>query len=351
MDMDTIAAATQSSTWDSSTTLPELMNSTSPRINITSPTLTLSTDPRLSSTFMAVYFGFRILWSVLTIFGNVLTIVAVVRSDTLHNNTSYLICSLAVADLIGGSLTPMVIVHHMFSNSAYFIPLCLIEKSLSLLSTSNSVLNIMWIAIDRYVYIAHPLHYPLWVTSTKTFIVIGFTWFLTAAEIGVVVMAGQNLKIGMTCKFAVFLSNFVYNSIIMPQIFLYSLITVGFYTAICRIANKQHKAIASLNHPCNVYETSNSHQQKKVSKMMILVLGTFFACYTPQVVSSFLLKLYKRSVFTLQLEKATVLIYWANTWLNPVIYAWKCKDFRVAFRKLLRLKPSNDVEPFVPIND
>ena len=44
----------------------------------------------------------------------------------------------------------------------------------------------------------------------------------------------------------------------------------------------------------------------------------------------------------------TVLFYWANTWLNPLIYAWKSQDFRKAFRKLLGLKPTNLVDPAAP---
>ena len=302
-------------------------------------------DPELSTAFLSFHFGVRMLWTVFAIFGNVLTIVAVACFESLQNNTNYLICSLAVADLLGGTLTPMVIAHHLLKDKPIFIPLCLVEKTISASSTLTNLVSISWIAIDRFIFIAHPLHYPMWVTPRRTFYVITISWILSITEVVGLFSIGANLKMGMTCKMPVFLSNVVFNQILVPQIFLFAFITICFYVAICRIAYKQGQAIAALNQPYNTYEATTNQQQKRIAKMMITVLGTYFACYLPQVAASVVLNYSKRTVLMQMVERGTVLIYWANTWLNPVIYAWKSKEFKVAFRKLLRLKPSNEVGP------
>ena len=250
-----------------------------------------------------------------------------------------------MADLIGGSLTPVVIAHQYLVDDPIFIPLCLTEKYFSTISTSNNVFSILWIAVDRYIFIAHPLRYTMLVTSTRTFLVIGFTWLFTTTELAFMFIVGQELVMGMTCKFAVFLSKLVYSYLLLPQVGIIAVITACLYIAIARIAYKQGKAIAALNQPYDTYEASANRQQKRIAKMMITVLGTFFLCYIPQSLASVLLKTYTNSLSIVILEKITVLIYWTNTWVNPIIYAWKSKDFRVAFRKLLGLKASNTVFP------
>ena len=299
-------------------------------------------QPLLSSTFITVHFGFRFLWSFLAIFGNLLTLIAVVRYDSLHNNTSYLICNLAIADLIGACMTPLVVAHFMLADKPLFIPLCLAEKFISALSNAINVYSVLGIAVDRYIFIAHPLHYTLLVTTKRTFIFVGITWFLMSVQMALMFGLGQELQMGMTCKFSVFLSNIVYNNILLPHLLIVSMITLGFYMAIARIAHKQGMAIAALNQPYDTFEASANRQQKRIAKMMITVLGTYFGCWIPQSIASVLLNTYPSSMFFVVLEKITELIFWINTWANPIIYAWKSKDFRAAFRKLLNL-PSNSV--------
>ena len=92
----------------------------------------------------------------------------------------------------------------------------------------------------------------------------------------------------------------------------------------------------------DTYEASLNRQQKKIAKMMGTVLGAYFACYIPQII---VLSAEGPSVIWLHFEKVSALLYWANIWLNPVIYAWQSVAFRVAFRKLLGLKAGNEVEP------
>ena len=301
-----------------------------------------SLHPVLPSAFIAAHFGFRFLFSFLAIFGNLLTIIAVFRYESLHSNTSYLICNLAIADLIGGSLSPLVFAHQMLADKLVFIPICLVEKYLSILSGSMNVYSVLGIAVDRYIFIAHPLHYTLLVTSKRTFMAVCLTWFITVVEMAVAFAVGQHLEMGMTCKFSVFLSRMVYNNLMMPQLFTVAIVTVGFYIAIARIAHKQGKAIAALNQPYDTYAATANRQQKRIAKMMITVLGTYFGCWIPQSIASVLLNTYPSSMFFVVLEKITELMFWINTWANPIIYAWKSKDFRTAFRKLLNL-PSNNV--------
>ena len=289
--------------------------------------------------FTTVHFGLRVLGASMTIFGNLLTIIAVARFESLQNNTSYFICSLAVADLITGCTTPIAIALNVLGiYHPFYLLLCPFHIVFTLLSIMNNICSIFWIAVDRYIFIAHPLHYPFLVTSTRTFSVIGFTWLFNTVQLAVMIAVGQRPEIGMTCRHSIYLTKVMWNYILLPQLLVFALITTSLYTAISCIAYKQGKKIAALNQPYNTYEATTNRQQKRIAKMMLLVLGTFFMCYIPQSIVSVLEWFYRDSLLMVVLEKITVIIFWTNTWINPIIYAWNSKDFQLAFRKLLGLK-------------
>ena len=89
-----------------------------------------STDNmKLPASFVYVYYTIRALWSVLAIVGNTLTIVVVSKYSQLHTANNFLICNLAIADLLGGVLTPLFFVHDSNLTSPLFVPVCLIEKA------------------------------------------------------------------------------------------------------------------------------------------------------------------------------------------------------------------------------
>ena len=295
-------------------------------------------------------YGLRVLFSLLAIFGNLLTIIVVARFESLHNSTSYFICSLAVADLITGIMTSTAVALHLLGiYDPLYIPICRVHIGFSGVSIFNNICSILWIAVDRYIFIAHGLRYPVFVTPTRTFLVISFTWLYSMTESSLLIGLSKGPTTPTACKYSLFLSKMVYNNILIPRIVVLALLTVGFYTAISCIAYKQGKKIASLKQPYDTYEATTNRQQKRIAKMMIMVLGTYFMCYIPQIVISMLENIYTDSMVILVLEKITVVIYWTNTWINAMIYAWKSEDFRVAFRKLLGLKANNDATIDIPL--
>ena len=304
--------------------------------------------------FTTVHYGLRVLGASLTIIGNLLTIIAVARFEDLQNNTSYFICSLAVADIVQGSMASTAIALHVIGiYHPRYLSVCLFHIVATLLAITTNVFSIFWIAVDRYIFIAHPLHYPLLVTSTRTFLVIGFTWLSTTVQLAVMIAVGQRPVIGMTCKYSIFITKTMWIYINMPEFIGLSMITIVLYTAISCIAYKHGKRIAALKQPYNTYEATTNRQQKRIAKMMIMVLGTFFICYIPILIVSIVEWFFTKSLLMVVLEKITVIIAWTNTWINPIIYAWNSKQFNLSFRKLLGLKVNSTrsvyIQPTRPV--
>ena len=301
----------------------------------------------LPTAYLAVVLSLRVIWSILVITGNSLTIYAVTRFSSLQTSTNYLVASLAVGDFITGLLTPAVILHHVFIDHPIFVPICLVEKTFSLIAIRANYINILWIAIDRFLYIAYPLQYPIWQTKTKTITLIVLTWGYVMIESPLLLHFGNVLKPRGICQLIVAIKYLILIYYILPQMLICLALTIICYTLIAKIAHKQSIAIAALHSPFETLEASINYRQKKIAKMMFAVLASFLLSYTPQILLIDLVVVLqnKRSVSILFLERVTTLIYYTNGFINPMIYAWKSKEHKEAFKKILHLKADETTGP------
>ena len=248
-----------------------------------------------------------------------------------------------MADLLPGLQTPAVILHHILIDHPSFVPICLVEKTFSLISIRANCINILWISIDRLLYIAYPLKYPLWQSTTKTFTLIAVTWGYLIIETPLFIYFGHALKPGGICKVSVILNDFLYDYYFTPPITVCLSITIVCYIIIARIAHKQSIAIAAQHHPFETLEASIHRSQKKIAKMMFTVLASYLLSYLPQFLFAQLLQ-NKRTEPRVIMERIASLIFYTNSFANPIIYAWKSQEFKRAFKKILHMK--NTVHPF-----
>ena len=207
---------------------------------------------------------------------------------------------------------------------------------MSIVSTSGNLLSILYISVDRYIYIAYPLRYDTLITQTKTFIVLAITWAYFIFAIPLIMAFTHHLEVGITCKYVLFLHPIVYYCFFTPELLILIVLTIGFYIAIARIAHKQSNAIAASTVPVTSVGTLASQKSKKIAKMLGAILGVYLLTIMPQYIMTLLIGS-KKSEFFLKMEKVTVLIYWANTWVNPIIYVLKVKEFQSPLKKLLNL--------------
>ena len=308
--------------------------------NITSPR-TLN-KVKHSVSLLAVFYFVRIIWSILSVLGNGLTIVAVAKFSSLQSSTNLLIASMAVADFIHGLLAPFIILTHVYRNQLSFVPLCLVQMTFTLVAIRLNFINILLIAVDRLCYIAFPLRYPVWMTNIKTLILIGITWCYIFIETSLVIYFANVFKLGGICNIRLIVGRRIYDHYFMPQFVVCIGITIFCYVAIGRIAYKQGRAIAAQYHQAETLESSILRRQKKKTKLMFMILLLFIFTHIPALVLQFVIT-NESTFFSLVMDRIATVIYCMNTFINPMIYAWKIEDFKVAFKKLLRIK--NTINP------
>lgn len=93
--------------------------------------------------------------------GNLLVIVAVCRFSVLRTPTNHFVAALALADLLVGLNIPFYV--SFYFDVPYYAchpTFCQIKTFVAMWTTLSSFLLLIFVAVDRYVSIVHPLIYP-----------------------------------------------------------------------------------------------------------------------------------------------------------------------------------------------
>lgn len=274
------------------------------------------------------------------LFGNILTIVAVVRFYHLQTITNKFVVNLAASDIMVG----VVLLYH---SMLYIIPV-LIKQKLSCLfftvATSiplmTSVINMAMISVDRYVAIVHPLRYPSIMTSRRTTIAILLPWIYNTLFACTIFFLNTWSSKTPACRLIdLATDNYLYALVIM-QFFVPVMVIFTSYVLILKEVHKVNKRQVHLRLPPGV-STHSMGKITKATKTLFIVIGLFLVCWTPYFLYIFIICSTKRPN-NVTIYNIFIFLGLINSCLNPIVYGWKNKDFRKAFKTLLRLQKHSD---------
>jgi dopamine D1-like receptor len=187
------------------------------------------------------------IFSFCTVFGNMLVIIAVLRERYLQTATNYFITSLAFADcLVGFVVMPFSIIYEIFEKRWLFtLNWCDAWRSLDVLFSTASILNLCVISIDRYWAIKDPFSYPSRMTCKLASVLITSVWLASSLISFPAIIwwrAVRNNRIPLNkCPFTVNLEYIIFSSAISFYVPLF--VMVFTYYKIYREAVKQTKSL------------------------------------------------------------------------------------------------------------
>lgn len=118
-----------------------------------------------------------IIVTALTVVGNILVIVAVIKEKRLRKVGNIFIINLAVSDfLVGVAVAPLAIVYDVNGKWTLGNTVCDLWISLDVISCTASILNLCAIGYDRYNAIIQPMKYARKRTFTRAWTIVGAVW-------------------------------------------------------------------------------------------------------------------------------------------------------------------------------
>ena len=267
-----------------------------------------------------------------TIFLNALVMVAVKTKRRLQTHPNILLACLALTDLMVGLVTqPLHTTKTIFLlQGKDFRKFCNIEQAFTVSFLVFSFItgcHLLLISGERYLAIKHTFTHATVVTKARVIMSSAVAWIIVVLFLLVI----SHFTIVFFSYNAVIIF-----SIVLLQIFVY------------KEARRHEKQI--LSQQVSMEAREKFKQEKKALKLTTIILVTIFLCCLLPLVFLFVAWLLFSKAFPPH-SKALVrhlalLPPIINSFLNPVIYTVRKKEFRVAFIELLLRKGLQDAEDF-----
>ncbi|KAM8867336.1 D(1B) dopamine receptor [Synchiropus picturatus] len=310
-----------------------------------------------------------ILW---TLLGNILVCSAVLRFRHLRTKvTNIFIVSLALSDLFVAVLVMPWKAAVEVSGYWPFGAFCNVWVAFDIMCSTASILNLCIISVDRYWAISSPFRYERKMTQRVAFVMISITWTLSVLISFIPVQlnwhkasagdaprtrnssaaaARDNCDSSLSREYAISSS--------LVSFYIPVAIMIVTYTRIYRIAQIQIRRIASLERAaehaqscrskrieCQHHNTlkTSIKRETKVFKTLSVIMGVFVCCWLPFFVLNCMVPFCDKPTAHQDaglpcVSETTFDVFvwfgWANSSLNPIIYAFNA-EFRKAFASLL----------------
>lgn len=265
--------------------------------------------------------------------GNTLVIHIVLRYSQAESVTNIYILNLAIADELFMLGLPFLAVQNGLLSWPFGSLMCRLVMTVDAINQFTSIFCLTVMSIDRYLAVVHPLRSSRWrqprVAKTVNATVWGISFIVV---LPVVVFAGV-LQDDGNC------------SIVWPEpaevwkaAFIVYTATVGFFgplTVICLCYLLIVVKVRSSGRRVHATSIRRRKSERKITRMVVIVVAVFVFCWLPFYVLNIVNLLVLLPGEFRGLYYFVVVLSYANSCANPILYGFLSDNFKRGFRKAL----------------
>lgn len=288
---------------------------------------------------------------VAAIIGNTLVCTATCLSPNLRKaTTSLFIMSLAVSDLLTAILSMPFDVYILHTNGLWFHGeiACNIWTTAYLLAVPTSNLTLLILSIDRYLTLREPLSQfrsGQLMTRERAIIYIAALWIYSLVFSLLPHMGWKLWRLmpqSVTSGICFFNGSRLYNIVVSVLHFIVPALTMCvIYIMIYRQIRRHTRSV----HPVDSPVATQNAQAKfllqrniKAAKRIAVIVSVFLFCWVPfsvlSIIGNICLDCYLK--IPQQVFYVTLLMGYANSALNPILYSFNNRNFLDGYKRLYR---------------
>uniref|UniRef100_A0A8C6T837 Somatostatin receptor type 2 n=1 Tax=Neogobius melanostomus TaxID=47308 RepID=A0A8C6T837_9GOBI len=270
--------------------------------------------------------------------GNALVIYVILRYAKMKTVTNIYILNLAVADVLFMLGLPFIAIQLAIVHWPFGPVLCRVVMTLDSLNQFTSIFCLMVMSIDRYLAVVHPIKSTKWrkprVAKTINLTVWGISLIV---NLPIVIYSGLITKHdGCFCSIVWPEPQEVYYTAFMFYTFI-----LGFFLPLMVICLCYLLIIVKVKSSgIRVGSSKRKKSERKVTRMVSIVVAVFVFCWLPFYV--FNVTSVTGTLSTTPILRSTfafvVVLGYANSCANPILYAFLSENFKKSFQNVLCLK-------------
>uniref|UniRef100_A0A2K5FA66 Adenosine receptor A2 n=1 Tax=Aotus nancymaae TaxID=37293 RepID=A0A2K5FA66_AOTNA len=298
----------------------------------------------LLETQEALYLALELVIAALSVAVNALVCAAVGTASALQTPTNYFLVSLAAATAVGLFAIHFAITISLgFCTDSYG---CLFLACFVLALTQSSIFSLLAVAVHRDLAVCVPLRYKSLVTGTRARGVIAVLWVL-AFGIGLTPFLGWNSKDSATSNCpepwdgttneSCYLVKCLFENVVPMSYMVY----FNFFGCVLPAPPHLHGFMVAYRQlqRTEVMDHSRTTLQREIhaAKSLAVIVGIFALCWlTAHAVNC--VTLFQPAQGKNKPKWAmnmAILLSHANLVVNPIVYAYRNRDFRYTFHKII----------------
>uniref|UniRef100_A0A3Q2ZDB5 5-hydroxytryptamine (serotonin) receptor 1Fb n=1 Tax=Kryptolebias marmoratus TaxID=37003 RepID=A0A3Q2ZDB5_KRYMA len=299
--------------------------------------------------------------TILTTFFNCLVITAIAVTRKLHHPANYLICSLAVTDLLVAVLVmPFSIIYIQKEKWVMGEVVCTIWLSVDIACCTCSILHLATIAIDRYRAITDAVEYSRKRTGARAGAMVALVWLLSilislppllwrhysddAEHEDQCIIIHHHMAFTLYSTLGAF-----YIPLLLILILYYKIYKAAQTLYMRREASRasRHSSFQSKSQKQESSTESRRSQfyqgprisgsrERKAASTLGLIIGAFVICWLPFFVKEVIVNTCSSCNTSVEMADFLTWLGYLNSLINPLIYTIFNEDFKKAFRRLVR---------------
>jgi mu-type opioid receptor len=279
--------------------------------------------------------GLQLFLAIVGIIGNFLVILVYKKNIKLRSPTNTLIAALALADLFTSILCiPHPTLSYVPENGAGLLFCRLVHsKNIMWITIVASIFTLTMTSIERWVAVVYPTKYKDIFTMQRTKLVIAISWmfsfFINTVSYYVTFVEDHKCVLRYwSPAYKTFLGIMYF----LVEYFVPMALMMAANLKTIQALKLQAKTLLARNESLNSPAFSLLRARRRVIEMLLIVILTFFVCWTPDQIFFLLFNVDILPMKYLygHLYYIFVVLAYSNSCMNPIIYAFKNKNFRKA---------------------